>query len=366
MKKSLLVLAVLGAISGVTSAQTSVTIYGVVDGGLVVDRGNAAGAVAKLGTGVWSSNRLGFKGSEDLGGGLSALFQIENGFNLDTGTLGQGGLLFGRQAFAGLKGGFGTVTFGRQYTPLSWAQYTTDPFDAGSAGATYNLEEIAEHRRNNTVRYQNNVNGIIIDASYSFGEVAGNTKAGRQIDGLVGYEGGPLSVKLGYFTKTNATDTVDTSKALLTASYNFQVATAYLQYARNNGEGAYTNRAVSTVNPVTGLLTGAGSNNPYILAPTFDNPVRRIKNTDVMVGVTVPVGVGTARASYIRRDDRLAANQDASQIAVGYTHPISKRTMLYAVYARMINKNGASYTVGNSSDAGTGDKQLNLGMRHTF
>jgi predicted porin len=341
MKKSLLVLAVLGAVSGVTSAQTSVTIYGVVDGGLVIDRGGPAGSIVKLGTGVWSSNRLGFKGSEDLGGGLSALFQIENGFNLDTGTAGQGGLLFGRQAFAGLKGGFGTVTFGRQYTPLSWAQYTTDPFDAGSAGATYNLEEIADHRRNNTVRYQNNVNGVIIDGSYSFGEVAGNTKSGRQIDGLVGYENGPLSVKLGYFTKTNATDTVDTSKALLTASYNFQVATAYLQYARNNGEGTYTN----------GATLGA---------------IRAIKNNDVMIGVTVPVGVGSVRASYIRRDDKLATNQDANQLAVGYTHPISKRTMLYAVYARMNNKNGALYTVGNSSDAGTGDKQLNLGMRHTF
>src|SRR3990167_6828532 len=160
MKKSLLVLAVLGAISGVASAQTNVTIFGVVDGGLVVDRGGPAGSVTKLGTGVWSSNRLGFKGSEDLGGGLSAIFHLENGFNLDTGTLGQGGLLFGRQAWAGLKGGFGAVTFGRQYTPLSWAQYLTDPFDAGSAGATYNVMQIVDHRRNNTVRYQANMNGF--------------------------------------------------------------------------------------------------------------------------------------------------------------------------------------------------------------
>jgi predicted porin len=351
MKKSLLALAVLGAFAGGVSAQTSVTIYGVVDGGLVVDYGAPKGTTVKLGTGVWSSNRLGFKGSEDLGGGLKAIFQLENGFNLDTGTLGQGGLLFGRQAFAGLTGGFGTVTFGRQYTPLSWAQYVNDPFDAGSAGATYNLQEIAEHRRNNTVRYQNGLNGFLADVSYSFGEQPGNFKAGRQADALVGYENGPVSVKLGYFTKTNVTDTVDTTKTLLTAAYDFTVVKAYLQYAVNKGEGTYTNGATRVV--VGGVLQ------PDVL--------RAIDNKDLMVGLTAPVSaVGTFRASYIRRDDKLAANQDAEQFAIGYTHVVSKRTMLYAVYARIKNKNGALYTVGNSSDAGTGDKQLNLGIRHTF
>lgn len=350
MKKSLIALAALAAVTA-ASAQSFVTMYGTVDGGLVIDGGNRAGSITKLGTGVFASNRLGFKGGEDLGGGLSAIFQLENGFNLDTGTLGQGGLIFGRQAFAGVKGGFGTVTFGRQYTPLSWAQYVNDPFDAGSAGATYNLMEISDHRRNNTVRYQTNMSGFIVDASYSFGEVAGNTKAGRQIDGLVGYENGPLSVKLGYQTKTNDSDTVNTTKTLLTASYDFTVVKAFFMYGQNDGEGFYTNRAPTSLNPYTGVA---------------DNALRRIKNNDALIGLTVPVGLGTFRVSYINRNDKLATNQDASQYAIGYTHPISKRTTLYTMYARMKNKNGASYTVGNSSDPGSGDKQFNLGMRHVF
>ena len=125
MKKSILALAVLGAVSGAASAQSSVTVYGLVDVALVRESGAATGASTKITSGVGAGSRLGFKGSEDLGGGLSALFLLENGFQADTGAMGQGGLLFGRQAYVGLQGGFGTVTIGpstrRSTRPWRWS-----------------------------------------------------------------------------------------------------------------------------------------------------------------------------------------------------------------------------------------------------
>jgi predicted porin len=117
-KKTLIALAILGAFTGVASAQTSVTVYGVADAGLVFEGGGAAGSVTKLSTGVQSGTRLGFKGVEDLGGGLSAKFLLETGIKIDTGGFNQGGTAFGRQDYVGLEGGFGSVTLGRQYTPV--------------------------------------------------------------------------------------------------------------------------------------------------------------------------------------------------------------------------------------------------------
>lgn len=156
MKKSIVALAVLGALAGTASAQSSVTVYGVVDAGIVAEKGGAGGSVTKLTSGVASGSRIGFKGSEDLGGGLSALFLLENGFAVDNGALGQGGLLFGRQAFAGLGGGFGTVTFGRQYTPQYLTLALADPFVTGMAGDAANIMPNtgnASSRMDNAIKY---------------------------------------------------------------------------------------------------------------------------------------------------------------------------------------------------------------------
>ena len=86
----------------------------------------------------------------------------------------------------------------------------------------------------------------------------------------------------------------------------------------------------------------------------------------MLAGVTVPLGPGSLIASYVRKDDRNAANNDANQIGIGYLLPLSKRTNVYAAWARINNENRASYTVGNNSEAGTGDKAFNLGLRHVF
>lgn len=110
MKKSLIALSVLAAVAGTAQAQSSVTIYGVVDMALQhQNTGDPAGSTLGLDSGIQSGSRLGFKGSEDLGGGLKANFQLEMGINADTGSSAQGGRAFGRQAFVGLSGNFGAV-----------------------------------------------------------------------------------------------------------------------------------------------------------------------------------------------------------------------------------------------------------------
>ncbi len=116
MKKNAIVLGVLGLFSGLVSAQSSVTMYGVVD--VAVERVKGATSLTRVTSGQQQGSRWGLRGSEDLGGGLKALFVLETGFNADTGTLGQGGRMFGRQSFVGLGGGWGAVRLGRQYTPM--------------------------------------------------------------------------------------------------------------------------------------------------------------------------------------------------------------------------------------------------------
>lgn len=331
MKKSLLALAVLGAFAGVASAQTNVAIYGIADAGIVLERGGAAGSVSKLGSGVASGSRIGFKGTEDLGGGLSANFVLENGFNIDTGAL-TGGLLFGRQAFVGLKGGFGAVNLGRQYTPHYSLLVSADPFGNGLAGKTTNVMTTVV-RTDNLAKYSSpSMGGFTADVAYGFGEVAGNTSASRTIGLNLKYAAGPVMVGLGYHNLNNAANTDDAKNTLLAGTYDFRVAKAHLAYGVNKGTGT-------------------------------------VDNTDLMVGVTVPFGASKLVASYIRKDDKSTLNQDARQWAVGYFYALSKRTDLYAAYADITNKNGATFRVGNATDTAataSGDRAFNLGIRHTF
>ncbi len=120
---------ILGGFSTGALAQTNVTIYGLIDTGIVHETGNVAGSVTKVTSGMSNGSRIGFKGSENLGDGLSVIFLLESGYQVDTGAMGQGGLLFGRQAYVGLKSvDKGTVTLGRQYTPQYNTLVLADPF----------------------------------------------------------------------------------------------------------------------------------------------------------------------------------------------------------------------------------------------
>lgn len=335
MKRLLVAIALPVVFAASASAQTSVSIYGLVDAGVVSERGGAAGNVTKLTSGVQSGSRLGFKGTEDLGGGLTAKFVLESGFKIDDGTMGQAsatapnGLLFGRQAYVGLGSSWGSITLGRQYTPHYLALTQVDPFGAGLAGDAANFIP-SELRMNNTIKYTTpEWSGFDGELAYGFGEVPGDTKANRQIGAAVGYANGPVVVKLAHQSIENATGTDRNRNTLLAGKWDFGMAAASLGVDFNKDGAAIDSR-------------------------------------DYLVGVSVPFGASTFLASYIHKNDRSAFNRDANQWALGYTYSMSKRTNLYTSYGRVNNKNGATYTVGNATEPGTGDKTFNIGIRHSF
>lgn len=336
MKKSLAyTLLSLSSITSAAYAQSNVQIYGSIDAGITVEQGGPAGSVTKLATGVPGGNRLGFRGSENLGDGLTVYFLLENGFAADTGNLGQGGLLFGRQAYIGLKGDFGSITLGRQYGPHFYALgFVADPFAAGLAGAAQNVMDPDTIRVNNAAIYTTpSFKGFSADVMYAPGEIAGDSKLGRTLGGSVKYVAGPTTAILAVHDRYGATPAIATTKStLLVGAHNFGVATLHVAIGKNKGPAAQ------------------GSTD----------------NREMLLGATIPRGVGKFILSYIRKDDRKAANIDVNQFAIGYIYSLSKRTSLYAAYATITDDASLTYRVGNASDLGTGNKAMNVGIRHTF
>ena len=362
MKKLTLAAMIIGGFAAQAQAQTNVTIYGLADAGIVSERGGAAGNVTKLTSGIGGQSRLGFKGTEDLGGGLSAIFTVEAGFRVDDGSLDNtNSQLFNRQSFVGLKSkDAGQLTLGRQYTMLYNAMsQVADPFGAGYAGTIKNLFPAAgaNTRVSNAVVYATpTVEGFSAEALYALGEQAGSASAGRQFGLGLNYAQGPLNARLVYNNKNNDTAATPTTAAkvqdtgrntLLAVNYDFQVVKAYFAYSADKGVN-------SAQLPVANAYN-------YAVAPKAS-----LDSNDLLIGAQVPVGAGTIMASYIRKNDKTVYNQDADQWALGYLYSLSKRTGLYVAYAKIKNKNGAGYTVGNNNEAGSGDKAFNLGMRHAF
>jgi len=355
MKKHLLASALPVLFAGAAAAQTSISLYGIADAGLVRETGGAAGSVTKISSGIGSVSRLGIRGSEDLGNGWSANFLLEMGTKIDTGEIDSAGSIFNRQAFVGVKSAkLGALTLGRQYTPYYiTVSSVADPFGAGYAGNIKNLFPTGgtNTRTSNTVLYVSPVvNGISAEVAWSAGEQASSASAGRQYGGALAFSRGALNVRLAYNNHNNDTDGTkreNGTNTVLAANYDFKAAKVYAAFGRDKG-------------PNSAPLPN--SSNPY----GGVKPTASTDGAEYLVGVAVPAGTGTFLASYIRKDDRSALNQDASQVGVGYLHPLSRRTSLYAAYARISNKNGAGYTVGNNGEAGSGNAAYNLGIRHTF
>ncbi|MTW12469.1 porin [Pseudoduganella eburnea] len=376
MKKSLISLAILAA-SGAASAQSNVTIYGIMDAGIVSEHGGKNGNVTKVGSGINSASRIGFKGTEDLGGGLSAVFTLETGIKEDTGELDNtSNRLFNRQAFVGLSSKTaGTLTLGRQYTP--W--YNTfvqvgDPFQAGLEGSAKNIFPAngINVRNDNSIVYRSpEFYGVSGELFYAMGEKA-HASTGRQLGASIGYQNGPLNVRVAYNNINNdtAVGSVVTEKqighnTLIAANYDFKVVKAYAMFGSNKGLNSANLTSASLPGATTGLPAGlpAGSSfsayNGSVVSPSLDSRTW-------LVGANVPVSAaGSIIVSYAKVDDK-TYDQDAHQAAIGYTHSLSKRTNLYLSYAKINNKNGASYIVGNNSDVGTGDSAYSVGIRHAF
>lgn len=330
MKCNTLMAALLACCSSYACAQSSVTIYGVADAGLVLERGGPAGNVNNVSSGVASGSRLGFKGREDLGGGLAAIFTLESGFGIDTGASGQGGLLFGRQAFVGLSSDSGTLTLGRQYSPYYKAlRDVADPFGIGMAGDAANVM-VGNTRVDNMVEFQSaRYAGWAADVAYGAGETAGDAARNRTLGAGLSYAQGPLQANLVFHRRENATATDHASNGMAVVRYDFGVLAASVAHARNHG------------------LAGADSH-------------------DTLLGMTAPLGSGKLLASVISHRDESSAERHALQWAAGYSYMLSKRSDLYAAYGHIVNDNGAGFKVGNATDTGSGPTAFNLGMRHVF
>ncbi|GJG96160.1 porin [Cupriavidus pauculus] len=202
MKKSLLTLALGSLFASSAFAQTSVTLYGIVDQSVRFQTNADAGnhSQTQLTNGAITNSRWGLKGSEALGNNLKAIFQLENGFDPDTGRSNQvssqnpSGRLFGRQAYVGLAGDFGAIKLGRQYTEGFNLFGDFDPLTIGNYDNNAWPFFLTQFRADNVVSYSGSFSGLNVGASYGFGEQAGSLTKGQYVGARASYDIGPFGI----------------------------------------------------------------------------------------------------------------------------------------------------------------------------
>lgn len=315
------------------SAQSSVTIYGIVDAAFERATNGAGVGVSRLVSGQGSTSRLGFRGTEDLGGGLRAIFNLEMQLNTDTG-LGSatgGGLQFNRQSWVGLAGNWGQVTFGRQFRPEARAVFGMDPFDAGSVASPPNTYANTIFRADNAVIYETpRMAGFVGRVMYAFGENSGGVSGALDdLGGSLQYYNGPIYVAYAYDSRRNATANDRRKWNTIGGSYDFGVAKLY---------GAYRTRKES---------------------------VAALDERNYWLGVGVPIGALTLQGTVGGVNDRTALNRDARGWSVGAEYLLSKRTDVYFRYANLRNDNGATFGLDNGVN-GPQPKSFVTGLRHRF
>ena len=322
---ALAVLALLG--STAAFAQSSVTLYGRVN--TTVERQEVGNVKT---TGLFDNNsRFGFKGTEDLGGGLKAGFQLESGFNSDTGA--SAATFFGRQSEVNLSGGFGTVRLGN-FFPESY--YATADYismhnhDTGSSADALYYDPVwfGALGTKNTVGYRSpTFGGLVVDAAVILHEKAANTRNKNGYDLAANYNLGALSLGAGY-------SSVDSNyQAALRGLYTFGNFTVGAYYQRNKDDNAV-------------LGTGAGTRNNFRLSGMY-----------VLNASEFHVNVGHA-GKWSKVSD-----SSATQWTLGYNYNLSKRTKVYTYYTKVNNKKGADYMTGTPGDDFS---SFALGVRHNF
>ncbi len=348
MKKSLIALAALATVATAAQAQSSVTIYGIVDSGVArvtnVDSTQKNGTY--VGSGLLSTSRFGFKGSEDLGGGLKANFLLENEFTSDAGT--QSDPLFKRGSWVQLdKSGIGSVTLGRQNRLDYAATASIDPFGASNVGGFVSAGYLGSRaplttRINNAVTLQSaKFNGLSVAYQRELGEAAGDNKVNSTDAYNVDYTNGNLRLSATQAKSYNSSTTAQDEKStLLFASYDFGVA-----------------------KPVIGHITSQAATDGV-----------KVKVT--LAGVAIPVKANSrvVLGYYDIKNAYKVANDDGKIYSVNYVYDLSKRTSLYALYAKSSVEGTASIAVSNFSEAkaGTGNAAglstsvAGFGVRHTF
>ncbi|MGE4240826.1 porin [Ramlibacter sp.] len=361
MKKSLIALAILAA-AGSASAQSSVTLFGIVDATLAYGRASGTGNASRwqLTNSGYNSSRIGFRGVEDLGGGMAAEFWLEAGLANDDGqgaatntnntatgagaaVAGRQGLTFNRRSTVALKGGWGELRLGRDYSPQFWNLAVFDPFGYNGVGTTAlqtGITGVTQVRASNSIGYflPANLRGFYGQVAFYMGEqlnnaVAGGIRTDSDGDGIgvrVGYASGPFNVAVALSrTEYGAGDVKQNN---IGGQWDFGVA-------RLMGHAAWDKN---------GNIDGRGW----------------------LIGALVPMGPGEIRVSYSAyRTEVAGPDPRVRKIALGYVHNLSKRTALYTTYAHARNSNGNAVVL-NGALLGVGGSRnssgLDLGIRHSF
>ncbi|MFT4240988.1 MAG: porin, partial [Acidovorax sp.] len=282
--------------------------------------------------------------------GLSASFWLEAGVNNDngsgattstnnqsTGSTGGGGLTFNRRSTVSLNGGFGEIRLGRDYTPHFWNLTTFDAFGTNGVGTAQTLNSSLDGytsvRASNAIGYflPGNLGGFYGQVQYYMGEnasTAANKKDGTGLSARVGYANGPINVGLAVGqTKYLAGDITTWNVG---ASYDLGVAKILSHYSENEVDG--------------GGATGKS----------------------FLIGGQVPVGAGVIRLAYsIAKIDTTGSDPRTDKIALGYVHNLSKRTAVYATFAHLKNKNGATQALNGAVTTGNSNG-YDLGIKHSF
>ncbi|RDK02246.1 porin [Paraburkholderia lacunae] len=399
MKKTTLTCLALSSISFAAHAQSSVTLYGIVDAGLGYTSGQRVaqtkGAAGKpivysnasnyaFASGTWSGDRWGIKGTEDLGDGLSAVFQLENGFNIGTGQLGQGSREFGRQAWMGLSSTkFGKLTLGRQYDPIVdfVGTISAGTFLTGMGAHPGDLDNIDnQSRENNSIKYTStDFAGFRFGALYGFGNQAGSVK--NQSTWSLGgqYAHGPFAIGAAYMLANN---TYGANGGAWTGAYDGTFASSINEgFASAENQRIIAAASTYQIGPVT---LGVSYSNTQYKAGSFS--LFNGKETFNSAGLTVAyqatpalrlaAGYDYTRGSSINGGSAPKYNQ--FNFASYYF--LSKRTALYGLvgyqkasgktldaFGNLVNATASVGDVGNGiSSASNAQTLVRVGIRQTF
>jgi predicted porin len=318
------------------AAQTNVTLYGVVDAAIEsANAGGSAGRQTNVQSGNQSGSRFGFRGAEDLGMGVKAIFNLEAGVAADTGMQDDKGL-FQRRAVVGLEGDFGTLTLGREYSPLAQVAGASDEFGQGFYGNSLSSfgTNRATRRLSNSINFKSaSFGGVDVLFAYSAGEKT--SPSGNLIGWGAEYKQGGLYVGGAYQT-LKADVSGDNKEYGLGAGYTFAELGGF------EIKGSYTAVDVYGANP-TFKQYNLGAGYPF----------------------------GASKVYFNAQQNKLSTGARGTALALAYSYSLSKRTNLYASYAHMNNNAAGAFTLNSGSNTltptmGNDPSVLTAGVRHTF
>ena len=418
MKKlTLVAAAAMGLLSGTAvMAQSTVTLYGLVDAGYNRVSGLRQGTINTIASGIMEGSRFGLRGTEDLGGGYKAIFVLENRFEVDTGSMsnrpnsglqvpdriatsvlastaatgatptplpepsrnaiingvgGVGGVnnalasggfgvnlagnLFDRQSYVGLITPVGAITAGRQYTPgyLISANFDASQTQSSlAAGQVASLPAAFDIRLSNTLQYGIQVSGVTAALMYGAGEVAGNSSAGRFLGAMAMYKTPAFAAGIAYNTRKNELGQKSLTNAVAGANVTIGPGALYGLYATIKDDNP---SGLSSIGAIVGAPIAAGGTGSAAVGAAFQNAYTAAFRQDAQlfhIGYRMTIGAHTIVTAFNRLDDKRAVNADTDSYGVTYSYALSKRTDLNAVLTRFNNKGQGQVAPGGNGFLG--------------